>query len=133
MRVAPCHRGPRTRRGGGAMKWALGIVVAFLGAAAQEWRWFAWPVMGTLAVCGATIWLAGCAHPARLTPCLDRVTLDAHHVSGTLRGDDSARALAAGERDRVDSNHTGFEVGGSLEFAIGYAPDECRAYGGEKP
>jgi len=97
------------------------------------WRhWLPGTLLG-LALAGATIWLAGCAHPARLTPCLDRLTIDAHHVSGTLKGDDSLRAMAAGERDRVDSNHRAFEVGGSLEFAIGYAPDECRAYGGEKP
>ena len=115
------------------MKWALGILVAFLGAAAQEWRWFVYPVVITLCVLALAIFMAGCAHPARMTPCLDRLTIDAHHVSGTLKGDDSLRAMAAGERDRVDSNHRAFEVGGSLEFAIGYAPDECRAYGGEKP
>ena len=115
------------------MSWAWGLVLAFALLVRQEWRWFVYPVVIALAVCVLAILMAGCAHPARLTPCLDRITLDAHHVSGTLKGDDSARALAAGERDRVDSNHTGFEVGGSMEFAIGYAPDECRAYGGEKP
>ena len=113
------------------MKWALGIVVAFLGAAAQEWRWFAWPVVGTLAVCGATIWLAGCAHPARWVPCPTGLSIDVHHTSGTLKGDDSLKALQAGERDAIDSNFDGIEVGGSMHFALGDEPARCRTWGGD--
>ena len=112
------------------MKWALGILVAFVGAAAQEWRWFAWPVVGTLAVCGATIWLAGCAHPARWVPCPDGVTVDAHVTHGKY---DGSSQYNTGEIDGYDSNYESYEFGGALHSKLGYEPSECRAWGGERP
>ena len=113
------------------MKWALGILVAFLGAAAQEWRWFAWPVVGTLALCGATIWLAGCAHPARWVPCPTGLTIDVHQTYGRYDGSDLAKLLG-GELDGQDSNYEATEFGGSVHFALGDEPSECRTLGGEK-
>ena len=73
----------------------------------------------------------GCATATRWVPCPTGLSIDVHHTSGTLKGDDSLKALQAGERDAIDSNFDGIEVGGSMHFALGDEPARCRTWGGD--
>ena len=65
---------------------------------------------------------------AAWVPCPDRITGSGGYGGGTLNGSDLA--LAAGEIDSVDSNHTAWRVGGALSASIGTEPRHCPAWGG---
>jgi len=83
------------------------------------------PAIGLLAL--------GCAHQNvanNWVPCPEGFSVDAHHTMGTIKGDATLRAYEAGERDGVDSNYRGTEVGGSVYFKFN-DPDRCPVWGGE--
>ena len=75
------------------------------------------------------LFFTGCATASRWTPCPTGLTVDVHHTQGKYDGSDLAKALG-GETDGFDSNYTALEVGGSLHFALGVNPSECRTFGG---
>ena len=91
------------------------------------WGAFLGGVATGMVIAVLCIFFTGCATANRWTPCPTGFSLDVHQTLGRYDGSSEHNT---GEADGYDSNYESTRFGGSMHFALGRAPSECRVYGG---